>query len=136
MEFYKYQKIHFWDENVTLRHFYVKSVTFQNHYNNRHFDVWWQKWRLRLFFSHFFLYKKIEISPKKNQEFQDKWHIRSKVKKSVTNVTFVTNGQNVSYMVIFKGDTFEIDVSQSDILISNCRDKSDVCDSFFHTFYI
>ena len=39
-------------------------------------------------------------------------------------------------MVIFKGDTFEIDVSQSDILISNCRDKSDVCDSFFHTFYI
>ena len=56
------------------------------------------------------------------------------MKISVTNVTFVTKGQNVSYMVIFKGDTFEIDVSQSDILISNCRDKSDVCDSFFFAF--
>ena len=99
------------------------------------------------------LIKDWKFTSKKTKEFQDKWHIRSKVKKSVTNVTFVTKGQNVSYMVIFKGDTFEIDVSQRDILISNCRDKSlksvtfenhhitdilsfcdkrDVCDAYFH----
>ena len=62
-------------------------------------------------------------------------------KKSVTNVTFVTKGQNFSYYGILKGDTFNINMSQSDIIISNLENlhihkklnfemKMSLCDTF------